>query len=335
MSASKAFSPSSESGAAATVTVAAFYRYVTVEDPSTLRSALLDWCRAHAICGTILVAPEGLNATVAGTADAIDGLLAELHRDPRFTGLEARLTQAPAAPFRRLKVKIKREIVSFGVTGLAPQERSGIRVAPAAWNALIDAPDVVLLDTRNDYEIRLGSFPGARSPQTRHFRDFPTYVEQTLDPATTPRIALFCTGGIRCEKASAYLLDRGFQEVYQLDGGILRYLAETPAEESRWQGECFIFDTRVALDDTGRSGQHVQCHGCRQPLARDELDSPLYEEGVSCPHCHAHLSENQRLAFRERRRQVVLATSRQENHIGAVMAERGSDDCVSSRHGEV
>lgn len=322
---------SSDPAAAAGVTVAAFYRFVTVDDAAALRSTLLEWCHARAIRGTILVAPEGINATVAGAAVAVAGFLEELRRDARFADIEPRLTWAAAAPFRRLKVKLKREIVSFGVPRIAPREQSGIRVEPAAWNDLLTAPDVLLIDARNDYEIRLGSFPGARAPGTRHFREFPAFVERNLDPTNTPRVAMFCTGGIRCEKASAYLLERGFKEVYQLEGGILRYLEEIPVAESRWQGECFIFDTRVALDDAGHTGRHVQCHACRQPLGSEALASPLYEDGVSCPYCHGQTSATRRAAFRERRRQVALAAQRDTVHIGAVM-DSGAADTGEDNH---
>ncbi len=319
MSVSKVSSPSSDDDAGLGIVVANFYRFVTIDDAAILRRELLAWCQSRGVRGTVLLAREGLNATVAGARAAITDLLAELARDVRFAGLQARLTPAHEMPFRRLKIKLKSELVSFGRPGVAPAQRAGTHVPPSAWNALINDPAILVLDARNAYEFRLGSFARAEDCGTRTFKEFPAFVERALDPARTPKIAMFCTGGIRCEKASAYLLARGFSEVYQLEGGVLRYLEEVPAAQSRWQGECFVFDQRVALDDTGEAGNHVPCHGCRQPLGEAELASPHYEEGVSCPYCYSTLTETQRAGFRERRRQVALADARQQTHIGAVM----------------
>lgn len=228
--------------------VAAFYHFFDFPDHAEWREPLEQFCAAHSILGTILLASEGINATVAGTPADVAALLAKLRQEPRMAALVHKESTCEAPPFHRLKVRLRREIVTMGVEGISPTERTGVYTDPQEWNALLDRDDVVVLDTRNDYEVAVGTFPGALNPGTVLFREFPAWVDQNLDPARTPRVAMFCTGGIRCEKASALLLARGFQEVYQLHGGILRYLEETPIEESRWEGECFVFDDRIAVD---------------------------------------------------------------------------------------
>ena len=267
------------------VTISAFYKFVTVSDGSDLRARLLATCDLHQIKGTILIAPEGLNASIAGSGEAVQGLLALLRSDPRFADLESKESFAAEPPFQRLKIKLKREIVTFGATGADPAILTGTYVAPEDWNALIQDPSVVVVDTRNAYEVRVGTFPGARDPQTRAFNEFPDYVTAALDPRTHSKVAMFCTGGIRCEKASAYLLSQGFKEVYHLKGGILKYLETVPREQSLFEGECFVFDQRVALDHGVVEGTHELCSVCGHPVARSDSDADQHV--TTCPNCAA------------------------------------------------
>lgn len=248
------------------ITIAAFYKFATIEDVEALKSRLAPLCRANAIRGTILLASEGINATVSGTQTAIERLLGELKADSRFADLAPKLSRFDRHPFDRLKVKVKPEILTFGVPEADPCRRVGAYVAPEQWNALISEPDVLLIDTRNDYEYRVGTFEGAVDPATRSFHEFPAYVAANLDPARHKRIAMFCTGGIRCEKATAYMLMKGFREVYHLEGGILAYLETIPAESSLWRGECFVFDDRVAVGHGVEPGRTRLCLTCGQPV---------------------------------------------------------------------
>jgi len=251
------------------VKVAAFYKFVSVADPSELQAALREVCIAETIKGTILIAGEGINGTVSGSAGAIDSLLSEITSDARFADLAVKFSDAEEHPFQRLKVKIKREIVTFGVPEAEPQVSTGELVEPEDWNALISDPDVVLIDTRNGYEVAVGTFQGAINPETRAFNEFPEYVRRTLRDDRSKKIAMFCTGGIRCEKASAYLIREGFKTVYQLHGGILRYLERIAPEDSLWRGECFVFDERVALEHGVRPGQYALCSRCGFPIKRE------------------------------------------------------------------
>jgi UPF0176 protein len=297
------------------VVVSALYKFVTLENYRELRQPLLEYCLAADIRGSLLLAHEGINGTVAGPRAAIDGLLARLRGDPRLADLEHKESIDEAQPFLRMKVKLKREIVTLGVPGIDPNRRAGTYVEPGDWNALISDPEVLVLDTRNDYEVKIGSFRGALDPNTQTFREFPDFVQQ-FEPARHRKVAMFCTGGIRCEKASAYMLEQGFGEVYHLRGGILKYLEEVPPEQSLWQGECFVFDQRVAVDHRLAKGSHELCHGCGWPVSTSEQGLPTYEFGVSCPHCCDQLTETQKERFRERRKQVQLAQARGERHIG-------------------
>lgn len=251
-----------------TVKVAAFYKFVSIEDPSALQTSLRALCAEQAIKGTILIASEGINGTVSGSSDAIDALFAAIRSDARFSNLVVKFSETAEHPFQRLKVKIKREIVTFGVPGTQPAAITGELVEPEDWNALISDPDVIVIDTRNDYEFDVGTFEGARNPRTRSFTEFPDYVRRTLSDNRAQKIAMFCTGGIRCEKASSYMLQEGFTNVYQLHGGILRYLEKIAPEESLWRGECFVFDERVALEHGVRPGQHTLCQKCGFPIKR-------------------------------------------------------------------
>ncbi len=304
------------------IVVAALYRFVRLDDPAALRAPLLDLMRARGLRGTLLLATEGINGTVAGDAAGIDALLARLLEDTRFDGLECKRSYTDAMPFHRARVKLKREIVTLGVDGVDPAA-AGSYVEPADWNALVDDPDVTVIDTRNSYESAIGSFAGALQPNTESFRDFPAYVDAELDPRRQRKVAMFCTGGIRCEKATAYLRQRGFDEVFQLRGGILRYLEEVPASESRWRGECFVFDDRVSVNHALEAGSYDQCHACRRPISEADKQSEFFQAGVSCPACFGSRDAAARENLRERERQVRLARERGETHFG--------DDANASR----
>lgn len=301
----------------APVVVAALYRFVTLDDFEKLREPLLEHCRAAGARGTLLLAREGINGTIAGSRAAMDSVLAYLRADARLADLEHKESFDDHMPFHRMKVKLKREIVTMGVPGIDPNEAVGTYVDPADWNALIDDPDVVLIDTRNDYECDIGTFRGALDPRTTNFREFPAFVRENLDPARQRKVAMFCTGGIRCEKASAFMLKEGFEEVYHLRGGILKYLEEVPVQDSAWEGECFVFDNRVAVDHDLKRGRYDQCYGCRHPITDIDKASGRYEKGVCCPHCFDTLTDDRKARFRERQRQVELARARGEAHVGA------------------
>ncbi len=304
------------------VTVAALYKFTALPDCAELRAQLQTLCEAQGIKGTLLLASEGINGTVAGTREAITALRAWLQADPRFDGMEYKESQHVEPPFLRLKVRLKQEIVSMGVPDTDPASHTGTYVDAQQWNALLDDPDTLVIDTRNDYEIAIGQFDSAVSPQTRHFREFPDYVAEKLKPDQHKKIAMYCTGGIRCEKASHYLLKQGFEQVYHLKGGILQYLEDVPAQDNRWQGECFVFDERVSVDKHLQQGEHRLCRACRHPLSTEDRRHPDYEEGVSCPHCHAQQSEENRARARERIRQVQLAKARGQQHLGPPQDER-------------
>jgi UPF0176 protein len=273
-----------------TVVVATFYKFVTVEDCQALQRSLQSRCDDLAIQGTILLASEGINATLSGTDAAITQLLNELRSDGRFTDLTAKFSTAEAHPFGRLKVKIKREIVTLGQPEADPTEQVGTYVAPTEWNRVISDPNVVLVDARNDYEVNIGTFKGAVNPHTESFRELPDYLTSHLDPQKHPKVAMFCTGGIRCEKATAYLLKQGFQEVYHLQGGILKYLEEVPEPESLWEGECFVFDERVAVRHGLQPGSHELCYACGNPVSEGDRAHPHYTPGISCPHCYDEMT---------------------------------------------
>lgn len=302
--------------------VAALYKFVRLENFHELREPLLDVCRAAGVRGTLLLAREGINGTIAGSRQGIDAVLAFLRGDPRFAGLEHKESLDTDIPFHRMKVKLKKEIVTMGVEGIDPNTRVGSYVEPRDWNALLQDPDLVLIDTRNDYECSIGTFRGAIDPGTTNFREFPQYVRRHLDPTRQRKIAMFCTGGIRCEKASAYMLEQGFSEVYHLRGGILKYLEEVPPEESVWEGECFVFDNRVSVDHHLQKGRYDQCYGCRHPITEADKRSSEYEKGVCCPHCFDSQTLEQKARFRERQKQVELARARGEAHVGAPPPQR-------------
>lgn len=295
--------------------VAALYSFQTLLDHEALGLMFKKFCTAHHIKGTLIFAKEGINGTVAGSREAIDAL--KLLVEKHFEKIEYKESFADSMPFYRLKVHFKKEIVTLGVEGIDPNKAVGTYVKAKDWNALISDPDVVLIDTRNTYEVEIGTFKNAVDPCTETFRDFPKYVQEHLDPKIHKKIAMCCTGGIRCEKSTAYMLSLGFKEVYHLEGGILRYLEEIPEQESLWQGDCFVFDQRVAVTHGMKKGSHTQCHGCRMPLSVKDLDSPFYEAGVTCHRCYKKLNKDQKKRFAERQKQVVLAKERGTLHIGA------------------
>ena len=303
-------------------TVVALYHFATVEDPKALRSELERLGAALQLLGTLLVAPEGINGTVAGSARAIEAFVNELRSMEPFGGLEYKLSTAQGAPFYRFKVRVKKEIVTLGRPDIRPDERVGQYVAPQDWNALIDDPEVIVIDTRNHFEVEAGTFAGAVDPHTRSFREFTSWAEAHLADKKGKRIAMFCTGGIRCEKATSYLLSEGFENVFHLKGGILKYLEEVPEAESRWRGECFVFDQRVALKHGLVEGEHELCYGCRRPVAPQDKNSPLYEFGVACPRCADERTHGQHGAARERVKQMELASSRGEDKFFGIPFEK-------------
>lgn len=292
------------------IVVAAFYKYVYLSDHEALAPRLKSLCVDHGILGTILLASEGINGTVAGSRPGIDALLAHLRSDARLTDLEHKESYTAEAPFRRMKVRLKREIMGLGVPGSHPIRQVGQYVKPEEWNALIDDPSVLVLDTRNSYEVAVGTFERAMDPGTRTFREFPEFVTRNLEPAKHTRVAMFCTGGIRCERASSYLIEQGFSEVYHLQGGILKYLETVPPEESRWTGECYVFDERVAVDHALQRGELGQCPACGDPVSEADHAMEGYVAGISCPRCYQDLDDRRRSRLQERRRQQELARSR-------------------------
>ncbi|APQ11527.1 hypothetical protein BJP27_08410 [Pseudomonas oryzihabitans] len=297
-----------------TIVVAALYKFVTLDDYVQLREPLLQTLLAHDVKGTLLLAEEGINGTVSGSRAGIDAVLAWLRADPRLVDIDHKESYCAEQPFYRTKVKLKKEIVTLGVPGVDPNQRVGTYVEPQDWNALVDDPEVLVIDTRNDYEVGIGSFKGAIDPKTKSFRDFPAYIREHFDPAQHKKVAMFCTGGIRCEKASSFMLQEGFPEVFHLKGGILKYLEEVPAAESRWEGECFVFDNRVTVTHELAEGAYDQCHACRNPVSPQDMQSPHYSPGISCPHCWDSLSEKTRAGARERQKQIELARLRNEPH---------------------
>lgn len=289
-----------------------------------MQESILKQCELAEIRGTILLAEEGINGTIAGKHNNIDKLINWLQSHAEFADLQYKDSFTDEIPFHRMKVRLKKEIVSMGVPGVNTAARTGIKVKAKDWNKLIEEPDILLIDTRNEYECEIGMFEGAVSPGTESFREFPAYVKRELKPDNHKRVAMYCTGGIRCEKASAYMIEQGFKEVYQLDGGILKYLEETESSDSMWKGDCFVFDGRVAVDGNLESGNYLQCFACRRPLSEEDCASEYYEEGISCPACYKDLSESKRAAVEERQKQVKLAEQRNQQHIGARMPAKGS-----------
>ncbi|MBT8118168.1 MAG: rhodanese-related sulfurtransferase [Gammaproteobacteria bacterium] len=299
------------------VVVSALYHFVSLDNYRELRKPLYDFMVEHEIKGTLLLAQEGINGTVAGSSSAVDKLHRWLRADDRLKDLKSKESFDDSMPFYRTRVKLKKEIVTMGVTGIDPNRVVGTYVKPEDWNELISDPDVTLIDTRNDYEVAIGTFKNAINPDTETFRQFPGYVKNNMQSRKHKKVAMFCTGGIRCEKSTAYLKEQGFDEVYHLQGGILKYLETVPEDESLWQGECFVFDNRVSVNHQLEKGSYDQCHACRLPITEADKKSDKYEQGVSCPVCYDKKSEKQRKRFAERERQMQLARARGEQHLGA------------------
>ena len=299
------------------VVVCALYHFVRLPDFEQLREPLTKLMESSGVRGTLLLAPEGINGTIAGSRDGVDSILKWLNGNERFTDLRWKESFADEMPFNRAKVKLKKEIVTMGVEDIDPNKLKGTYVKPEDWNDLISDPAVTLIDTRNEYEIAIGSFKNAINPRTTSFSDFPDYAKTNLTPEKNKKVAMFCTGGIRCEKSTAYLKSLGFKDVYHLQGGILRYLEEIEEEASLWEGECFVFDDRVTVDHQLEKGQYNQCHACRMPITEQDKKSSAYIQGLSCPHCIDLITNDQRLRFSEREKQVQLAKKRGESHIGA------------------
>ena len=298
----------------------ALYQFVSIPNYALLQAPILNACQANNIKGTLLLAHEGINGTIAGLASNIHSVLNYLRTDQLFEGKFANLAHkesyADEHPFYRMKVKLKKEIVTMGLPEVDPNKAVGTYVTPEDWNDLISDPEVILLDTRNDYEVHIGTFKGAIDPKTTTFREFPKFVAENLDINKHKKVAMFCTGGIRCEKASSFMKMQGFENVYHLQGGILKYLETIPEEQSMWDGECFVFDQRVAVKHGLAIGEFDQCYACRMPLYPEEIKSEKYTPGISCPHCYDNLSEEKRASLTERQKQVILAKNRGESHIG-------------------
>ena len=297
-------------------TVAALYQFTRFPDPAALRAPLIDTCARAGVTGTILLAPEGINGTIAGTRDGIDAALAHIRSLPGCAGIEHKESTAAEAPFSRLKIRLKREIVTMNQPQVDPALGTGSYVDPADWNALIAQEDVAVIDTRNAYEVAIGSFDGAIDPGTERFGEFPAWWAANGHRFANKRIAMFCTGGIRCEKSTNFLRQQGVDEVYHLKGGILKYLEEVPEEQSLWHGACFVFDGRVSVGHGLAEGPHILCHACRRPLLPGDRDRPDYEEGVACHHCAASTSAADKARFRERQRQIALSKARGDTHLG-------------------
>ena len=305
-----------------TTAVAALYRFVRLDDYESMREPLLNFCTERGVKGTLLLAHEGVNGTISGGKTAIADVLSYLRSDERLTDLDCKFSYHEERPFLRMKVKLKREIVTMGLAGVDPNQSVGRYASPEEWNELVDDPECLVIDTRNDYEVEIGSFRGAINPGTKSFRDFPAWVDENLDPQKHKKVAMFCTGGIRCEKSTSLLVSKGFDDVWHLKGGILNYLEQTPEASTRWEGECFVFDSRVAVNHQLEKGQYDQCFACRFPLDDAQKESPQYVPGVSCPRCHDAHSADQKKRFSERQRQMALSRQRGEVHLGATPPAR-------------
>jgi len=304
--------------------VVSFYRFISVSDPTTLRDKLQPLCEQHKLLGTVLVAEEGVNGTLAGDEETLQAIFDWLEIEIALSDpLEGRWTETEIAPFQRMRVRLKEEIVALGRPDIRPDQHSSTHVAPEEWNRLIARPEILVVDTRNHYEVEVGTFPNAIDPATDSFRQFRDFAAKLAESDGDRPLAMFCTGGIRCEKAAALMQELGFDEVYQLQGGILNYLENVPESENQWQGECFVFDKRVAVDRDLAEGGYVQCHACRRPLSSDDLESPDYREGVSCPRCVDTLEDDRASRLEERRKQVALARERGAKHIGAKRESNG------------
>ena len=305
---------------------AAFYKFFDFDDFTEYQPRILEQCITNNVKGTILLASEGINGTVSGTPNDINNVLSFLRTDPRMNNLVHKESVADDPPFYRMKVRLKKEIVTMGQPNVKPTELTGEYVKPENWNALISDPDVLVIDTRNEYEVALGTFENSRNPRTTAFRDLPEKLNSDPELTKDKKIAMFCTGGIRCEKSTAYLRQQGFEQVFHLEGGILKYLETIPEEQSLWHGECFVFDERVSVDHNLKPGHYELCRACRHPINERDKTSPHFQEGVACPHCYDQTNEDQRRRFAERQKQMELAAERQEPHLGAKMPQPKARD---------
>lgn len=303
-----------------TYVVCALYKFVSLQNYQALRQPLLNFLTDNRIKGTLLLAHEGINGTVAGTQQAIEKLKCWLENQPDLSGIDYKESFSDQEPFKRTKVKLKKEIVTMGIESIDPAHSAGTYVAPKDWDELVSDPQVLLIDTRNDYEYAVGSFKNAVNPKTESFREFPDYVKQHLDPEKHKKVAMFCTGGIRCEKSTAYLKEQGFEQVFHLKGGILNYLQQVPKEKSSWQGECFVFDDRVTVNHDLQPGSYQQCNACRLPITQQDMQSEFYVQGVSCAYCYDKTTAEQKAGYLEREKQMQLARARGEQHIGDAAA---------------
>ena len=303
------------------IVVAALYKFTRFSDFEQYREPILNTMLDNEVKGTLLIASEGINGTISGSRQGIDNVLDYLRRIEAIGSFTFKESYTDAQPFYRTKVKLKKEIVTMGVENIDPLQSVGRYVKPQDWNALISDPEVILIDTRNDYEVQIGTFQNAVNPNTDTFREFPDYVAKELDPSKHKKVAMFCTGGIRCEKSTAFMREQGFEEVYHLEGGILKYLEEIPASESMWQGDCFVFDNRVSVNHDLEKGAYEQCFACRMPITQADMQSASYVKGESCPHCIDKANEAQKARFREREHQMQLAQQRGEAHIGSDVLE--------------
>lgn len=298
----------------------AFYHFVTLDKKNNIQEHVYNFCEANNIKGTILLADEGINGTISGKEKNIRDFLIFIKKEDLFNGvfskLEHKESWASKNPFYRMKVRLKKEIVALGVDGVSPTKNVGKYVKPEEWNNLISDPNTIIIDTRNHYEVDIGTFKNATNPNTSTFRELPSFIEENLDPKTPKKIAMFCTGGIRCEKATSLMLDKGFKDVYHLEGGILKYLETIDKDESLWEGECFVFDQRVAVTHGLNEGKYDQCYACRHPLSPDEINSSHYIKGISCPYCYNKLTNEKKSSVIERQKQIELAKLRGEDHIG-------------------
>ncbi len=295
--------------------IATFYRFTTIEDPSRLQGSIENCCRENDVKGIVLLANEGINATIAGTPDGVLAVLSFLRKDSRFTELTWKESNAKEQPFRKLRVRLKKEIVTMGVSGIDPERLTGTYVKPEDWNEFVSDPNVMVLDTRNDYEVEIGSFKDAINPNITSFGELPQWIEDNIDVDAKPRIAMYCTGGIRCEKSTALLKEAGLNEVYHLEGGILKYLERIPEDQSLWDGQCFVFDERVSVSHGLEVGEYEFCRACRNPIHNVDKSSPHFREGVSCPRCHDRTTEEQKARFAERQKQIELARHRDKLHL--------------------
>ncbi|WP_420430274.1 rhodanese-related sulfurtransferase [Kordiimonas sp.] len=308
--------------------VAALYKFVRLPEYASLQAPLTEICISNDVKGTLLLAAEGINGTIAGPEAGVRNVLAYLRGHSEFADLIHKESWADEEPFLRAKVRLKKEIVTMGVDGIDPNKIVGTYVKPEDWNALISDPDTVVVDTRNDYEVAIGTFKGAVDPKTKSFREFPAWAAENKDTLKKPKVAMFCTGGIRCEKSTAFMKEQGYDEVYHLEGGILKYLEEVPEDQSLWEGDCFVFDERVSVRHGLEPGDYDMCRACRRPISEEEKELPEFVEGVSCPYCHEETTPEQKERFAERQKQIMLAKNRGEKHIGITKPRAGDEAAV-------